>query len=496
MLRNRYFIVSAVVLGFWLVMTALLLKREVFVPRLPMDGHRAALSEPRESWMGVYLPGGRRVGFVQTRTAPRDRGDTEGAETTMLADLELSLLGEAARIRMSGTAWTALDGKRSQFEFAVRSGPHNLQLEGTVAGGYLDGRVRTAGEVIPLRVPVDSNPLLSGGFGNLLSVPALEPGDEYVVNTFDPMTLSVTSARLSYAGKESIDVAGESVPATVVNVTTSGMPVKVWVDERGDVVRAETPYGFTLARITPEEAAAGIDSQGQAASADLLSALAIRPRGETPFRGARTMRFHVSGLEPGQALPTDDTQSRVGDDFYAIEVPDEPGLATEQALPEGDWDEFFASDALIQANHLQINVQARTIVGDATDPWQRALAIYQWVYENIEKRSVLSVPSALDVLRTRQGDCNEHTVLFTALARSAGIPTRIALGVVWSEELDGFYYHAWPEVYMGRWIGMDPTLGQPIADATHVKLVTGDIAQWARILPYLGRLQLEITEIQ
>ncbi|HQE84349.1 MAG TPA: transglutaminase-like domain-containing protein, partial [Candidatus Hydrogenedentes bacterium] len=108
---------------------------------------------------------------------------------------------------------------------------------------------------------------------------------------------------------------------------------------------------------------------------------------------------------------------------------------------------------------------------------------------------VLSIPSALEVLKSRVGDCNEHTVLFAALARSVDIPTRIALGVVWSEELDGFYYHAWPEVFVGEWLWMDPTLGQTVADATHVKLLTGDIERWPRLLPFLGKLRIEVTEV-
>jgi transglutaminase-like putative cysteine protease len=73
------------------------------------------------------------------------------------------------------------------------------------------------------------------------------------------------------------------------------------------------------------------------------------------------------------------------------------------------------------------------------------------------------VPVAAEVLRRMSGDCNEHTALYVALARAAGIPSRVALGLVYE---DGFFcYHAWPEIYAGRWIAVDPTLGQFPADA-------------------------------
>ena len=44
---------------------------------------------------------------------------------------------------------------------------------------------------------------------------------------------------------------------------------------------------------------------------------------------------------------------------------------------------------------------------------------------------------------------------------------------------EGFFYHAWPEVYVGRWVSGDPTLNQFPADATHIRFVTGDLeSRW------------------
>ena len=50
------------------------------------------------------------------------------------------------------------------------------------------------------------------------------------------------------------------------------------------------------------------------------------------------------------------------------------------------------------------------------------------------------------MLRTKVGDCNEHTALYVAMARALGIPARIAVGLVYIH--GAFYYHAWPEVYL------------------------------------------------
>jgi len=59
--------------------------------------------------------------------------------------------------------------------------------------------------------------------------------------------------------------------------------------------------------------------------------------------------------------------------------------------------------------------------------------------------------------------------------------------------LDGrFYYHAWPEVYLGDWVAVDPTLGQFPADAAHLRITTGGLARQAELIRLIGSLKLEV----
>ena len=73
-----------------------------------------------------------------------------------------------------------------------------------------------------------------------------------------------------------------------------------------------------------------------------------------------------------------------------------------------------------------------------------------WVYKRNRQEPTVSIPNALEVLQARNGDCNEHTVLFNALARAAGIPAKTVVGVVYLR--GAFYYHAWSEVWLGGWV--------------------------------------------
>ena len=80
---------------------------------------------------------------------------------------------------------------------------------------------------------------------------------------------------------------------------------------------------------------------------------------------------------------------------------------------------------------------------------------------------------ASQVARSLTGDCKEYAVLTAALARSAGVPARVALGLVLLE-YDGRYAafgHAWAEIREdNKWV---------VADATAQKF-----AGAARYLPF------------
>ena len=106
-----------------------------------------------------------------------------------------------------------------------------------------------------------------------------------------------------------------------------------------------------------------------------------------------------------------------------------------------------------------------------------AVRLAEHVNRRLEKAYGASQDRASDVLATGKGDCTEHAVLFVALARALGVPARQVHGLVYARYADGkdaLYWHAWAEVLSGgEWIAVDPTFGQPVADATHLALGSG-----------------------
>jgi transglutaminase-like putative cysteine protease len=169
---------------------------------------------------------------------------------------------------------------------------------------------------------------------------------------------------------------------------------------------------------------------------------------------------------------------------------------TDSRLPASrdEWGDVLEATPLIQAEDPQIQRTAEEILGDETEPSRAAERLNRWVYENLDKQITLSVPSARQVLDARRGDCNEHTVLYVALARAAGLPARTAAGLVYVR--DRFYYHAWPEVWLGGWVPVDPTLNQFPADASHLRFVIGGLARQVELVRLVGLLQLDVLSVE
>ncbi|MGI9077355.1 MAG: transglutaminase-like domain-containing protein [Gemmatimonadaceae bacterium] len=161
----------------------------------------------------------------------------------------------------------------------------------------------------------------------------------------------------------------------------------------------------------------------------------------------------------------------------------------------GDPEQFGATvlaEPLVQSDDPGIRELAARIVADEVDPRKVAQRINRWVYDSLEKKISFSIPNATQVLRARTGDCNEHTQLFVALARAAGLPARSVAGLA---NVGGkFYYHAWPEVYLGDWVATDPTFGQFPADAAHLRFVVGGFKRQAELLKLIGALRIEVIQ--
>jgi transglutaminase-like putative cysteine protease len=159
-------------------------------------------------------------------------------------------------------------------------------------------------------------------------------------------------------------------------------------------------------------------------------------------------------------------------------------------------DEDLADTISIQASHPEMLNQANQIVGKNDTTKEQMTKLVRWTANNIAKKMEDSFRpfKSLAVLRSKTGDCESHATLYAALARSQRIPTRLVTGLVYVEKT-GFLYHAWAESYDNGWLAVDPTFNQVPADATHIKVATGDSTDNAQaVLTMVGKLKMQVLE--
>jgi len=158
---------------------------------------------------------------------------------------------------------------------------------------------------------------------------------------------------------------------------------------------------------------------------------------------------------------------------------------------------YLQPSVAVQSNDPSIRRLADSIVGGSASTQDRISRILLWLEHNIEKAPI-DVFSALDVLQQRKAECQGHAYLYTALARAAGIPTRMVNGMVYSEEFRGFLFHSWAESLDGAsWRVVDPTFGQAAADATHIKLVEGEnLSDLLPLLDWVGKVKIRVLKVE
>jgi len=118
---------------------------------------------------------------------------------------------------------------------------------------------------------------------------------------------------------------------------------------------------------------------------------------------------------------------------------------------------------------------ARTITRGTEDPYDRALLLQNWFRNRFTYD--LAVPAGhsedaiAEFLATRRGYCEQFAGTYAAMARSIGLPSRVAVGFTPGDvdpsdpdlyRVKGKHAHAWPEVWIGDagWVPFEPTPGR------------------------------------
>ena len=444
-----------------------------------------------ENLLYIYS-GGRKIGYSYD-SVKTEGGMTEAVEKARIKVRLLDNTGDVeteAHYRLSG-------GKLLSFDFRFESPSGKVTAGGEREGDTMRVKMKTISgdsefvfDVPPGLIPASMLP-------SRLMADSPAAGREYVVPVLDPVTVIAASSpggfetRHKITGREGVEAPSLGViDAWRVESVLSGARVTSWITDGGELIKQSIPPGMTALR----------DESGPL-SADGLSALDIEGATSIPSdvaikdpRGLVYMKAEIEGISPEDGFDLSDAYRQSFDGKYVSIRAGDTSSVKSYKLPntEPEFVPYLASENLIQSGDEKIVSKSREILGGEEDSLKAVRMLNGWVFTYLRKTGTAGIPNAKDVLKTGSGDCNEHSALFAALARAAGIPTKTVSGTIY---LDGrFYYHAWNEVYVGEWVAVDPTFGQVPADATHLKLVEGDLNKSSVIMNAAGKINLKILE--
>jgi hypothetical protein len=483
---------SLLILVAWGLQMGSLLHRSLQAASVTLAGDLARYGSSAQ-WKGIYYRG-EKIGYAVTQTVPA--GD--GYELQEDGQIQMTLLGASTAARIRTLARVDKSFALRSFSFSLDPGTGAVEVSGTLGNGgrRLDLTTKTKTGTRTETRDLEEPPALSLNLSRRLAAEGLKPGTHLTVPVFDPATMRNATMNVDVEAREVVSAAGRPVPAFRLRMEFAGITSTSWVTDVGEVVREESGLGLIVVKETRERALA-LAVPGDLQK-DMLQAAAVEPSGPGRIDDPRLvdlLRLRVGGLAVGGADLQGAGQTVAGD---VIEIRDLTGAAP--GPPDAEAGRYLGPEAFIESDAPEILAEAQTAAADAVGPRARAERLVRHVNALIEKKPTVSLPSAREVLRTRVGDCNEHTVLYVAMARALGIPSRIAVGLVYLH--GAFYYHAWPEVYLegpaGRalWLPVDPTLNEFPADATHVRLARGGLDKQAAILPMIGRIRMSILEAQ
>ena len=462
------------------------------------------LQNPKEHWYNLTLMN-TKIGYVHIFS---EKTEYEGEEVDRSKiNIVISLKGLGSDVTIERTHVEYIGPNLMPRHFLFTSNESGLkQVEGRIIDGVAHIKTTLNGETTKSEVPVPPDTISEYTGVASLFQQGLKIGDKRNFHIFSLDLLKPVKTEIEVEAEDTLTYQSEGKRVYVLRQTMdmlNGITSKVWLDTDGVGYRTQAPMmGLSMVTTKTDKEVALGDTE----EVDIVLKTRILPSGKHPTQNARNFEADVK-LTSGsiadaimsnsrQKLEVNSEQTgRLSIQVPTVAAEDCPDLPIQDA--EG---KYLGASAYIQTDAPAIRAKTEEILDGEINSWRAAEKLCQWVHTAITgKKMSGGFGSSLTALESLSGDCTEHTVLFIPLARAAGIPARICSGIAFAQQ-DAFYYHFWAEVYVGRWVQMDPTWGQTIADANHIQLdgstlESDTLLEFAEdILRTLNQLEIAIVE--
>lgn len=471
------------------------LKGQETIPEPGEKGYGSLARFPfKEAWYGVYFQDDK-IGYSHFRIEPA------GENFKILSDSRwrVRLMNETNEVRTEEQVVVRPDLTLVSFEYNERKDDDVLRMIGHVENERLQVTTSVGGQTRKVELPLPGPVHPTTSLSLIPALKGLKDGKQYTVTVFSPKAHAF--ATLNQLVTRVHGEPGPNGEAWRVKTFTDKDGNPSWLNETGLTVLEQSFNGGLITMLESESAAKEF-AAGESPAKDFASYSLIRV--SKPIKDAENTQYlkvAMKGLN-GAQLPEDHRQSVTKpensekNDEVTIVVRREnaDNLRHSGEKPDREsLEQWLRSTAFIESDDELIVETARLVTsGSKSDP-ERIRKLSSWIAKNVEDKPRDSY-SARSVLKSRVGECEAHTKLYTAMARALNIPTRMVRGLVYVKDA-GFQYHAWAESYIDGWIAVDPTMDQVPADATHIKISAGTSrGNPASVARMVGKVEIEVLE--
>lgn len=444
-----------------------------------------------EDWYGLYM-NGQKSGYMMTSLTVEPDRSVVFAED---AHFRLLMGGVPQEMRMYTERRYTAEGALSKVVSRVSDARGDSDFVAIADGEELVITSSVGGATTVRRVPRPDEDLEDALVEHELVMGQAQAGDSVSYELFEPMMGQEIHLRSEILAVE--ERMFEGAPTRVFKIKTVMQPLGIETISyvMGDGTTLEDIVsGMITMRLEPKEIAQDVSYNNDV----IISNAAYVDRPIANPRTRAELRLKLKGPLTTAHLFNDERQfltQRQGEfDFTARAITLDGFKPAKVPIEDPAVLEWIQPSTFVQSNDPRVVETAREIVGDEIDSFKIVERLCSWVSGKVQTVYSARMTNALEVLNSLEGDCTEHSILFIALARAAGLPAREVAGLIYVDEgRPGFYFHQWAKVWIGKWIDVDPTFNQPLADVTHIKLMEGDLFQQAQLIPVIGRLQVEVV---
>ena len=451
----------------------------------------------KEYWTGVVF-NGTRVGFTHIKIIPSE-DIMGGYDIHSAAYLRPRLFMFDKEIDLIAYDGVAEDLTLVHFSYRYDLDGNLLFLDGKRTGAELEVTVENRHNVSRQTINLEDKIYPTSVIGLYPFLHGLQIGRRYSYVVYDAQKQKLVPVTQEVVAYEKSDLYPGSAFKIVTHMQNQKMTT--WMDYQGRPLLEMSLGGVIISAYETKSAAERyLTSAALNKDEALLNFSLIETDMEISDPDyLASLSIEINGIKQTLNLPNDRRQHcRRRDATVICRIdPTSESAEKEQFIEDPDVLQHNLQPTFaITTGHPKIVKIAQEAQVSSGNKMEQAQALMDWIANNIEQRPV-DVFTALDVLASGQSECQGHALLFAAMARTLGLPTRVVNGIVYSPALKGFVYHSWNECYLdGRWMAVDPTLKQLPAGATHLKIVEGHTpAELLPLVELIGKIDIRITEL-